>query len=109
VRFGEIWQSLRILRQALAQIPTSGPTQRYRLSHRLKVPEGEIYSRIEAPKGELGFYLISEGGPNPYRYHVRSPSLINLTPLGELCRDVKIADVVTILGSIDLTMGEVDR
>jgi NADH-quinone oxidoreductase subunit B/C/D len=109
VRFGEIWQSLRILRQALAQIPSSGPIKLYRLSPRLKIPKGEIYSRIEAPKGELGFYLVSTGGPNPYRYHIRSPSLINLTTLSELCRDSKIADVVTILGSIDLTMGEVDR
>ncbi len=109
VRFGEIWQSLKILRQALAQIPPSGPTKLYRLSPQLKVPEGETYGRIEAPKGELGFYLVSKGGPTPYRYHVRSPSLINLTTLSELCRDSKIADVVTVLGSIDLTMGEVDR
>ena len=75
----------------------------------MRIPPGETYGRIEAPKGELGFYLVSDGGSNPYRYHIRSTSLLNLTPLSELARDAKIADVVAILGSIDLTMGEVDR
>lgn len=108
VRFDEIWQSLHILRQALSQIP-DGPVQSHNLSPKLKVPAGEAYARIEAPKGELGFYIVSTGGPNPYRYHIRSTSLINLTPLREMARGAKIADVVAILGSIDLTLGEVDR
>ena len=75
----------------------------------MRIPPGETYGRIEAPKGELGFYLVSDGGANPYRYHIRSTSLLNLTPLSKLTRASKIADVVSILGSIDLTMGEVDR
>lgn len=112
VRFDEIWQSLRILEQALAQIPPATGEegiQSHRLSPRMRIPPGETYGRIEAPKGELGFYLVSDGGANPYRYHIRATSLVNLTPLSHLARGVKIADVVAILGSIDLTMGEVDR
>lgn len=108
LRFDEIWQSLRILEQALDALP-EGPIQSHRLSPRMRIPPGETYGRIEAPKGELGFYLVSDGGANPYRYHIRSTSLLNLTPLSALTRGVKIADVVAILGSIDLTMGEVDR
>lgn len=111
LRFDEIWQSLRILNQALDQIPqgSDGEIQSHRLSPKMRIPPGETYGRIEAPKGELGFYLVSDGGANPYRYHIRSTSLLNLTPLSKLARGVKIADVVAILGSIDLTMGEVDR
>lgn len=108
LRFGEIWQSLRILRQALDRIP-EGPIQAKKLTPGLKLPASETYGRIEAPKGELGFYLVSDGSANPYRYHIRATSLINLTPLSYLTRGMKIADVVAILGSIDLTMGEVDR
>src|SRR5206468_2789396 len=69
----------------------------------------EAYGRIEGPKGELGFYLISDGGPNPYRYRVRPPSLINLTVLEDLCLGHTVADVMVILGSVDIVMGEVDR
>lgn len=108
LRFDEIWESLSILQQALDGIP-EGDIQSHRLSPRMRIPPGEAYGRIEAPKGELGFYLVSDGGPNPYRYHIRSTSLLNLTPLSKLTRGGKIADVVSILGSIDLTMGEVDR
>src|SRR5262249_34438421 len=71
-------------------------------------PAGEAYGRIEAPKGELGFYLISDGSPNPYRYRVRPPSFINLTVLEDMCLDHTVADVMVILGSIDIVMGEVD-
>ena len=70
---------------------------------------GEAYGRIEAPKGELGFYLISDGGPNPYRYRVRPPSLINLTILEDMCLGHNVADVVLIFGSVDIVLGEVDR
>ena len=108
LRFDEIWQSLGILEQALDDIP-EGDIQSHRLSPRMRIPPGETYGRIEAPKGELGFYLVSDGGNNPYRYHIRSTSLFNLTPLSKLTRGGKIADVVSVLGSIDLTMGEVDR
>jgi NADH:ubiquinone oxidoreductase subunit D/NADH:ubiquinone oxidoreductase subunit C len=108
LRFDEIWESLHILEQAMDAIP-DGEIQSHRLSPRMRIPPGESYGRIEAPKGELGFYLVSDGGANPYRYHIRSTSLLNLTPLSTLARGGKIADVVAILGSIDLTMGEVDR
>lgn len=108
LRFDEIWESLRILTQALERLP-EGPVQSHKLTPLLAVPAGETYTRIEAPKGELGFYLVSDGGRNPYRYHVRATSLLNLTPLSAICRGAKVADLVAILGSLDLTLGEVDR
>ena len=74
----------------------------------LRAPEGEVYHRVEAPKGELGFYLVSDGKPNPYRYHVRAPSYINLNALGPMCVGYKVADAVVILGAIDIVLGEVD-
>ena len=110
VRFGEMRQSLRILRQALEGLP-DGPIlagNKKKLAN-LRIPEGESYGRVEHPKGELGFYLVSDGGRNPYRYHIRTPSFVNLGVLGELCRGNKLADVMSILGSIDITLGEVDR
>jgi len=108
VRIEEMRQSLRILRQALERLP-AGPIQAGKKQPTIKVPAGEAYGRVEHPKGELGFYLISDGGPNPYRYHIRTPSFVNLGVLGELCRGHLVADVVAILGSIDITLGEVDR
>ena len=108
VRLEEIRQSNRIIQQALRDIPT-GPIQTGKVQHQVRVPAGESYSRIESPKGELGFYIVSNKKPNPVRYHVRAPSLINLSALDIMCRDQKIADAVVILGSIDITLGEVDR
>jgi NADH:ubiquinone oxidoreductase subunit D len=108
VRLEEMRQSLRILEQALEQIP-EGPIQAGKLSHTLRVPAGDAYGRVESPKGELGFYLVSDGTANPYRYHVRAPAFVNLTPLAEMCRGMKIADTVVIYGSVDTCMGEVDR
>jgi NADH:ubiquinone oxidoreductase subunit D len=107
-RIDEARQSVRILEQALEQLP-DGPIQGGKKAWQIRVPAGESYGRAENPKGELGFYLVSDGGANPYRYHVRAPSFINLTPLGEVCKGHKVADVVVILGSIDIVMGEVDR
>ena len=77
--------------------------------YQVRVPAGEAYGRVENPKGELGFYVVSDGKPNPWRYHIRAPSFINLTALGEMCKGHKVADVVGILGSIDIVLGEVDR
>jgi NADH-quinone oxidoreductase subunit D/NADH-quinone oxidoreductase subunit C/D len=108
VRLEEMRQSVRILQQALDQLP-EGPIMEGRSRSTVKVPAGEAYGRIEAPKGELGFYVVSEGGTNPYRYHVRSPSFVNLGVLEEICRGHLIADVVIILASVDITLGEVDR
>jgi NADH-quinone oxidoreductase subunit D len=109
MRVLEIRESLKILDQALRDIP-GGPIMDPKTRVRgLRPKVGEAYARIESPKGELGFYLISDGTPNPYRYRVRPPSLINLTVLEDMCLGHNIADVVVILGSIDIVMGEVDR
>jgi NADH-quinone oxidoreductase subunit D len=109
MRVLEIRESLKILEQALRDIP-AGPIMDPKTRVRgLRPKVGEAYARIESPKGELGFYLISDGTPNPYRYRVRPPSLINLTVLEDMCIGHNIADVVVILGSIDIVMGEVDR
>jgi NADH-quinone oxidoreductase subunit C/D len=108
VRFEEIRQSLRILRQALERLP-DGPIQAGRVQATSKVPAGEAYGRVESPKGELGFYVVSDGTANPYRYRIRTPSFANLGVLGELCRGHLVADVVAILASVDITLGEVDR
>jgi NADH-quinone oxidoreductase subunit D len=105
----EMHESVGILKQAFEQIP-AGPIINPKVKIRaFRPPVGEAYGRIEAPKGELGFYLISDGGPNPYRYRVRPPSFINLTILEDMCLGHTVADVMVILGSVDIVMGEVDR
>lgn len=109
VRVDEMRESVRILQQVLRDMPEEGEIFEGKPVYRVRVPEGESYGRVENPKGELGFYLVSDGGPNPYRYHVRAPSFINLTSMGEMCKGQKVADVVAILGSIDIVLGEVDR
>ncbi len=108
IRLDEIRQSLRIIQQAVEQIP-EGPIQTGKPQYQVRVPAGEAYGRVEGPKGELGFYVVSDGKPNPYRYHVRAPSFINLTAFGPMCTGLKIADVVAVLGSIDIVLGETDR
>jgi NADH-quinone oxidoreductase subunit D len=109
VRVLEMRESLKILNAALRDIP-AGPIVDPKAKLRGFRPKvGEAYGRIEAPKGELGFFLISDGSPNPYRYRVRPPSFINLTILEDLCLGHHVADVVIILGSIDIVLGEVDR
>ncbi|MCZ2287298.1 MAG: NADH-quinone oxidoreductase subunit D [Anaerolineales bacterium] len=108
VRIEEMRQSLRILEQALKQIP-EGPIMSGKPQYQVKVQAGEAYGRIESPKGELGYYVVSNGKPNPYRYHVRAPSFINLTALEMMCVGEKIADFVAILGAIDIVLGELDR
>ena len=107
VRVQEMRQSVRILEQALAHLP-EGP-HRAEVPFLVRPPQGEAYARIEAPKGELGFYIVSDTSIAPYRMHVRAPSFINLTPLREMCVGWKLADAIIILGSIDIIMGEVDR
>jgi NADH-quinone oxidoreductase subunit D len=109
VRILEMRESLKILDQALRDIP-EGPIMDPKAKLRnLRPKAGEAYGRIESPKGELGFYLISDGTAMPYRYRVRPPSLINLTVLEDMCVGHTIADAVIILGSIDIVLGEVDR
>jgi len=108
VRFDEILQSIRIVQQVIKQLP-DGPVMALKPMYQVRVPPGEAYGRVEGPKGELGFYVISNGKPTPWRYHVRAPSFINLTSFGPICIGQKVADVVAVLGSIDIVLGEVDR
>jgi NADH-quinone oxidoreductase subunit D/NADH-quinone oxidoreductase subunit C/D len=108
VRLEEIRQSIRILQQAVRDLP-EGPIQEGKPQYQVRVPAGESYGRVEGPKGELGFYVVSTGKPNPWRYHVRAPSFINLTALAEMAKGNKIADAIIILGSIDIVLGETDR
>ena len=108
VRMQEIHQSLRIVRQCIEQIEP-GPV-RLDLPLVLRPEAGrEAYGRVEASKGELGFYLVSDGGVAPYRCKIRSPSLINLTITEQLLVGWKLADMIVSLGSVDINMGEVDR
>jgi NADH-quinone oxidoreductase subunit D len=109
IRFLEMHESLAILRQAIQQIPAGDFIHPKAKIRNFKPPVGEAYGRIEGPKGELGFYLISDGSTNPYRYRVRPPSFINLTLLEDMCLGLDLADVVIILGSVDIVLGEVDR
>jgi len=107
VRIEEMSQSLRIIRQAMSQIP-SGPV-RADVPHLVRPPAGDAYAHIEAPKGELGFYIVSDNSIAPYRCHIRPTSLINLSALREMVKGWKVADLIIIFGSIDITMGEIDR
>ncbi len=108
VRLDEIRQSIRILQQALDDLP-EGEIISGKPKYSIRVPAGEAYGRVEGPKGELGFYIVSDGSANPWRYHVRAPSFINLTALGKMCEGDKVADAIIILGSIDIVLGETDR
>ncbi|HUB19889.1 MAG TPA: NADH-quinone oxidoreductase subunit D [Acidobacteriaceae bacterium] len=109
MRLLEMRETVKILEQALQEIP-EGPVMDPKVRLRgLRPKAGEAYGRIESPKGELGFFLISDGSMNPYRYRVRPPSMINLTILEDMCLGHNVADVVVILGSVDIVLGEVDR
>jgi NADH-quinone oxidoreductase subunit D len=109
IRVLEMRESVKILEQAMRDLPEGPFTDPKTKIRGFRPKAGEAYGRIEAPKGELGFYLVSDGTPNPYRYRVRPPSLINLTVLEDMCVGRNVADVVIILGSVDIVMGEVDR
>lgn len=107
VRVLEMEQSLNILDQALAQIPEGDVTSA--IPKRIKPAEGQIYTRVENPRGELGYFIVSKGGLQPHRVKVRPPSFISLGLMNELCKGHLVADVIAILGSIDIVLGEVDR
>jgi NADH-quinone oxidoreductase subunit D len=108
VRIQEMYESLRIVEQALEQIPAGTVTSA--LGRRLiRPPRGEVYVRAENPRGELGVYLVSDGTDKPYRVKVRPPSFCNLSALKHLLRDSWLADAVVVLGSLDIVLGEVDR
>lgn len=114
VRVLEMRESIKILEQAVKETPqgeviTAKGLAGAKAPRTFKPPKGDAYGRIEAPKGELGFYLVSDGSPLPYRYHVRPPSFINLTVLEDMALGHKVADAIIILGSVDIVLGEVDR
>ena len=123
IRLLEARESIKILKQALRDIPPGevntyasatlsqgfGTIMGGKGGYTFRPKEGEAYVRIEAPKGELGYYVVSDNKANPYRYHVRSPSFINLNALGPMSVGYKVADAVVILGAIDIVLGEVDR
>jgi NADH-quinone oxidoreductase subunit D len=132
VRVEELRQSQKICKQALEGMP-EGPikadapkiilpdrekmkTQMESLIYHFKivtegftVPAGEVYQAIESPRGEIGFYMVSDGTAKPYRVHVRAPSFANLSLLQPMCEGRLIADVVAAIGSIDIVLGDVDR
>jgi len=107
VRMAELHESVKILKQAVPQLP-GGP---YKVDVPLSIrpPVGDAYARVESPKGELGYYIVSDGGTAPYRFHVRAPSYINLSVLREMVVGSTVADSIVALGSIDIVIGEVDR
>jgi len=107
VRIEEMRQSVRILRQATANIP-EGPIIA-KVPKVLKPPVGEVYHSIEAPKGELGYFIVSDGSTQPYRVRVRPPSFVNLQALDKMVRGWLVADVVAVIGTLDIVLGEVDR
>lgn len=107
VRIEEMRQSVRILEQALEQIP-AGPV-RTKVPQFLRPPVGEAYGRVEGPKGEIGFYLVSDNSISPYRFKIRAAELINLTALRDMIVGWKLADAIVVFGSIDICLGEIDR
>ena len=107
VRMLEIQESLKIIEQALDSLP-AGEIQT-KVPGVLKLPEGEVYVPCENPRGELGFYIVSDGKAQAQRIKVRGPSFCNLCITNAVCRDILVADVVAIVGSIDIVLGEVDR
>jgi NADH-quinone oxidoreductase subunit D len=107
VRIAELRQSLRIIDQAVNSIP-EGPIMA-KVAKVMKPPVGEVYVSIEAPKGELGYFIVSDGSTQPYRLRVRPPSFVNLQALDKMVRGSLIADVVAVIGTLDIVLGEVDR
>jgi NADH-quinone oxidoreductase subunit D len=107
VRMAEMRQSLRIIQQAVDGIP-EGPIMA-KVSKVIKPAVGEIYHSIEAPKGELGYFIVSDGSTQPYRVRVRPPSFVNLQALDLMCRGQLVADVIAVIGTLDIVLGEVDR
>jgi len=107
VRMEEMRQSVRIVQQCLARLP-EGPVMA-KVPKVIKPPKGEIYFSVEGPKGELGYYVVSDGGANPYRLHVRPSCFINLQALPEMVRGQLVADLIAVIGTLDIVLGEVDR
>ena len=133
VRLAEMRESLKIIRQAMDKIPPEGPikadapgiippprekmkTEMEALIYHFKIftegfapPPGEVYQRIESPRGEVGYFIVSDGSPKPYRVKVRAPSFVNLQALPKLSEGGVVADLIACIGTIDIVLGEVDR
>ncbi len=107
VRVLEMGESLKIIEQALDQLPEGDVSSA--IPKRIKPPIGQVYTRVENPRGELGYFIISDGSVNPFRVKVRAPSFVNLGVMDVLCRGHMVADIIAILGSVDIVLGEVDR
>ena len=107
VRVLEMGESLKIIEQALDQLPEGDVSSA--IPKRIKPPVGQVYTRVENPRGELGYFIISDGSVNPFRVKVRAPSFVNLGVMDVLCRGHMVADIIAILGSVDIVLGEVDR
>ena len=107
-RVREMHQPIRIIEQVLGGLP-EGPTLGRGIAKVPKAKPGEAYAAIEGARGDLGIFLVSDGNSSPYRLHVRAPSFVNLQILQELLVGQKMSDVIAILGSIDIVLGEVDR
>lgn len=109
VRMREMEESCKIIEQIIANFPDESSDVRALVPRRVKPPKGEIYSKAENPKGELGFYIVSDGTVNPYRMRARATSFVNLSVLPEISKGYMIADLIMILGSLDIVLGEIDR
>jgi len=132
VRMEEMRQAAKIVRQALEQLPDGKPCidmpdvvlpprrdietnmeeliHHFKLiSHGFKVPKGEAYSAIESPKGELGFYIVSDGSERPFRLKIRAPSFVNLQAINPMCKGAYLADVIAVVSSLDPVFGEADK
>lgn len=107
VRLEEMRQSVKIIRQCVEQMPSGDIRSKVQVA--LKVPKGEVYARTESPRGDLGIYLVADGSDKPYRVKIRAPAFSNLYALTEMMRGWKVADVIAILGSIDIVLSDVDR
>jgi NADH-quinone oxidoreductase subunit D len=107
VRMEEMRQSVRIVTQCLDRLP-DGPVMA-KVPKVIKPPKGEVYFSVEGPKGELGYYAVSDGTTNPYRLHVRPPCFINLQALPVLSRGLLVADLIAVIGTLDIVLGEIDR
>jgi NADH-quinone oxidoreductase subunit D len=109
VRLAEMRESVSIIEQALEKLPAEGPIVPEKMPRRLRTPPGEVYAKVESPRGEWGVYLVSKGGDKPYRLKMRSPSFCNLSALREMTIGQFLADAVMILGSMDIVLCDVDR
>ncbi len=107
VRMEEMRQSRRIVMQAIDKLP-DGPIMG-KVTKVIRPPAGEVYHAIEAPKGELGFFIVSDGTTTPYRTRIRPPSFVNLQALPNMVRGQLVADVIAIIGTLDIVLGEIDR